>query len=109
MNSVHIPNELTELLDESNVHLQLSVPQLVEKILSRNEGKLTSTGAISVSTGKYTGRSPQDKFIVMEDSIKDKIAWGNLNQPISADIFNNLYHKVLEYLKQQNELFVFKG
>ena len=109
MNSVHIPNALTELLDESNVHLQMSVPQLVEKILSRNEGKLTSTGAISVSTGKYTGRSPQDKYIVMEDTIKDKIAWGNLNQPISADVFNNLYHKVVEYLKQQNELFVFKG
>src|SRR3954452_4641323 len=109
MNSVHIPNELGQLLEESNVHIQLSVPQLVEKVLSRNEGKLTSTGAVSVSTGKYTGRSPQDKFIVMEESIKNKIDWGNLNQPISEDVFNNLYHKVLEYLKQKSELFVFKG
>lgn len=109
MNSVHIPNELSQLLEESNVHIQLSVPQLVEKVLSRNEGKLTSTGAVSVSTGKYTGRSPLDKFIVKEESIKDKIAWGNLNQPISEDVFNNLYHKVLEYLKQKNEIFVFKG
>lgn len=109
MNSVHIPNELSQLLEESNVHIQLSVPQLVEKVLSRNEGKLTSTGAISVSTGKYTGRSPQDKFIVKEESIKDKIDWGNLNQPISKDVFNSLYHKVLEYLKQKEEIFVFKG
>jgi phosphoenolpyruvate carboxykinase (ATP) len=109
MNSVHVPNELSQLLEENNVHIQLSVPQLVEKVLSRNEGKLTSTGAISVSTGKYTGRSPQDKFIVMEESIKDKIDWGKLNQPISEDVFNNLYHKVLDYLKEKDEIFVFKG
>jgi phosphoenolpyruvate carboxykinase (ATP) len=109
MNSVHVPNELSQLLEESHVHIQMSVPQLVEKILSRNEGKLTSTGAISVSTGKYTGRSPQDKFIVMEESIKDKIDWGNLNQPISEDVFNNLYHKVLDYLKEKSEIFVFNG
>ncbi|MCL6572143.1 MAG: phosphoenolpyruvate carboxykinase (ATP), partial [Bacillus sp. (in: Bacteria)] len=110
MNSVHIPNELRELLAESHVHTQLSVPQLVEKVLSRNEGTLTSTGAVLVSTGKYTGRSPQDKFFVMEESTKDKIDWGSpSNQPISEDIFTSLYKKVLEYLKQRNELFVFKG
>ncbi len=109
MNSVHIQNDLCDFLEHSNVHIQLSVPQLVEKILSRNEGKLTSTGAISVTTGKYTGRSPQDKFIVMEDSIKNKIDWGSLNQPISEDVFKNLYNKVVAYLKQKNEIFVFKG
>ncbi|MEH7249223.1 phosphoenolpyruvate carboxykinase (ATP) [Neobacillus niacini] len=109
MNPVQIQNDLCDLLEQSNVHFQLSVPQLVEKILSRNEGKLTSTGAISVTTGKYTGRSPQDKFIVMEESIKNKIDWGSLNQPISEDVFKNLYNKVVAYLKQKNEIFVFKG
>src|SRR3954451_13786430 len=109
MNSVHIPDGLKHLLDESHVQIQLSVPQLVEKILSRNEGTLSSTGAIRVSTGKYTGRSPRDKFIVVEDSTKDKIDWGTLNQPISEEVFKNLYHKVIGYLKQANEVFVFKG
>ncbi|MBS4215292.1 phosphoenolpyruvate carboxykinase (ATP) [Neobacillus rhizophilus] len=109
MNSVHIPNELKELLNESNVQVQLSVPQLVEKILSRKEGTLTSTGAVRVSTGKYTGRSPEDKFTVLEESTKDKIAWGSLNQPISQETFDHLYNKVLEYLKQQEEVYVFKG
>ncbi|OLS35825.1 phosphoenolpyruvate carboxykinase (ATP) [Bacillus sp. MRMR6] len=108
MNSVHIPNELSELLADSHMQIQLSVPQLVEKILSRQEGKLTSTGAISVETGKYTGRSPQDKFIVMEESSQGKIAWGT-NQPISEKVFQNLYHKVLDYLKQKEEVFVFRG
>lgn len=75
----------------------------------RNEGKLTSTGAVSASTGKYTGRSPKDKFIVKETSVADKIAWGPVNQPISEEHFNKLYTKVLEYLKEKEELFVFKG
>ncbi|MBM7653245.1 phosphoenolpyruvate carboxykinase (ATP) [Neobacillus cucumis] len=109
MNSVHIPNDLKELLQESHVQFQLSVPQLVEKVLERNEGSLTSTGAVCVSTGKYTGRSPQDKFIVMEESTKNKIAWGPTNQPITREAFTGLYQKVVEYLRQQKEMFVFKG
>lgn len=108
MNSVHIPTELNQLLKEDNVHMQLSVPQLVEKILYRNEGTLTSTGAVRVSTGKYTGRSPKDKYIVVEESTKNKIAWGP-NQPISEESFERLYQKVLDYLKLQDEIFVFKG
>ncbi len=69
----------------------------------RNEGKLTSTGAVSASTGKYTGRSPKDKFIVKEASVADKIAWGAVNQPISEEHFNKLYTKVLEYLKRKKK------
>ena len=63
MNTVNVQIGLNELLNGSNAHVQLSVPQLVEKVLIREEGSLTSTGAVSVSTGKYTGRSPKDKFI----------------------------------------------
>ncbi|MDM5156934.1 phosphoenolpyruvate carboxykinase (ATP) [Bacillus sp. DX1.1] len=109
MSTVNVQIGLHELLNGSNAQVQLSVPQLVEKVLMRNEGKLTSTGAVSASTGKYTGRSPKDKFIVKETSVADKIAWGPVNQPISEEHFNKLYTKVLEYLKEKEELFVFKG
>ncbi|UAC47632.1 phosphoenolpyruvate carboxykinase (ATP) [Bacillus aquiflavi] len=109
MSSVSISNELNELLMGKNVHIQLSVPQLVEKVLNRNEGLLTSTGAVRATTGKYTGRSPKDKYIVEEASTKDKIDWGSVNQPISEEVFTNLYHKVIHYLKEKDEVFVFKG
>jgi phosphoenolpyruvate carboxykinase (ATP) len=109
MNSVTIPNELTDLLKGNNVHIQLSVPQLVEKVLFRKEGSLTSTGAVRATTGKYTGRSPKDKYIVEEASTKDKIDWGSVNQPISEEAFTNLYNKVINYLKEKDEVFVFKG
>lgn len=108
MNSV-ISNEILELVKGSNVHVQLSVPQLVEKVLSRKEGVLTSSGAVRAQTGKYTGRSPKDKYIVKEPSTKDKIDWGPVNQPISPEVFDKLYHKVIRYLKEQEEIFVFKG
>lgn len=101
MSTVNVQIGLHELLNGSNAQIQLSVPQLVEKVLMRNEGKLTSTGAVSASTGKYTGRSPKDKFIVKEASVADKIAWGAVNQPISEEHFNKLYTKVLEYLKEK--------
>ena len=109
MSTVNVQIGLHELLNGNNAQIQLSVPQLVEKVLMRNEGKLTSTGAVSASTGKYTGRSPKDKFIVKEASVADKIAWGAVNQPISEEHFNKLYIKVLEYLKEKEELFIFKG
>ena len=70
---------------------------------------LTVDGALCAETGKYTGRSPKDKYIVEEASSKDKIDWGKVNQPISAEIFDNLYVKVINYLKEKDELFVFKG
>ncbi|RID86549.1 phosphoenolpyruvate carboxykinase (ATP) [Peribacillus asahii] len=108
MNSVDVSNELHQLLAGKNAHIQLSVPQLVEKVLSRNEGELTATGAIKAETGKYTGRSPKDKYIVEEASVKDKIDWDS-NQPISEETFNKLYNKVTEYLKEKDEIFVFKG
>ncbi|WP_053367460.1 phosphoenolpyruvate carboxykinase (ATP) [Bacillus sp. FJAT-27245] len=109
MFGVHNPETPFKLLNEANLLVQLSVPELVEKVLSRGEGLLTSTGAISVSTGKYTGRSPEDKFIVEEKSSSGKIDWGPINQPISEEAFSTLYNKVIDYLKQKNEIFVFNG
>ncbi len=109
MNSIDTVSELNELLAGNNISLQLSVPQLVEKATSRGEVVLTSTGAVKAETGKYTGRSPQDKYIVDEPISKDKIDWGSVNQPISSSHFEALYTKVMNYLKEQNELFVFKG
>ncbi|MFJ8066150.1 phosphoenolpyruvate carboxykinase (ATP) [Psychrobacillus sp. NPDC096426] len=109
MNSIDTVSELNELLAGNNISVQLSVPQLVEKATSRGEAILTSTGAVKAETGKYTGRSPQDKYIVEEPISKDKIDWGSVNQPISSEIFDALYKKVTNYLKEQEEIFVFKG
>jgi phosphoenolpyruvate carboxykinase (ATP) len=100
--------ELRSITSNERIHYNLSVPRLVEIALERGEGKLTSTGALQVSTGKYTGRSPRDKYIVTGSAVMDHIAWGNVNQPISEIAFEKLYDKALKYLKGR-ELFVFDG
>ena len=61
-------------MDKKSSLFQQSTTQLYKKILN-NEGELTELGAINAKTGKYTGRSPKDKFIVNEPSYRDDIDW----------------------------------
>ena len=90
------------------VYRNLSPAQLTEAALRREEGKLSSTGALVVTTGKYTGRSPKDKFIVDTDTIHNEIAWGKVNRPISRERFNAIKGKMAAYL-QNREVFIFDG
>ena len=90
------------------VYRNLPVPQLVERALARGEGTLTETGALSVHTGKYTGRSPKDKFIVDTPAVHDDINWGKVNFPISKAKYDAIKAKILAYL-QNRELYIFDG
>lgn len=97
------------LVNKPSTQKQLSNAELVEASIRRGEAVLTNTGALRAQTGEYTGRSPKDRFIV-KDSVSDsKIDWGEVNQPISQEIFDNLFEKVTTYLNDKEELFVFNG
>jgi phosphoenolpyruvate carboxykinase (ATP) len=109
MNTLEFTTTLNELVTRETTHQNLPVPVLVEKSLTRKEGILTSTGALRATTGKYTGRSPEDKFIVEDASVKKSIDWGKVNKPFSPENFDKLYKKVLQYLGTKEELFLFKG
>jgi phosphoenolpyruvate carboxykinase (ATP) len=90
------------------VYRNLTPAQLTEAALRRGEGTLCNTGALVVTTGKYTGRSPKDKFIVDTPTIHDDIAWGSVNVPITREKFNAIKAKAAAYL-QGREVFVFDG
>ncbi|MFB5946711.1 phosphoenolpyruvate carboxykinase (ATP) [Albibacterium profundi] len=87
------------------VNYQLSVPELVEDAIKKGEGYLVESGALTADTGQFTGRSPKDRFIVEDDITRDAVWWGNINQPISSDVFNALYKKVGEHLSNE-EIYV---
>ncbi|HET7579537.1 MAG TPA: phosphoenolpyruvate carboxykinase (ATP) [Bacillales bacterium] len=108
MSTVSFVSNLEETLKKTKTYNNLSTAQLTEKALERGEGFLTSTGALRVETGKYTGRSPKDKFIVKEASTKNTVNWGDVNQSIDEETFKRLYDKVLQYLGTK-ESFVFRG
>ena len=90
------------------VYRNLPVSTLTEKAIIRGEGTLSNTGALVVKTGKYTGRSANDKFIVDTPAVHDEIAWGKVNRPIENAKYDAIYSKVVAYL-QNREIFVFDG
>jgi phosphoenolpyruvate carboxykinase (ATP) len=90
------------------VYRNLPVPILVEHALARGEGELADNGALVVRTGKYTGRSPKDRFIVDEPISRDEIDWNQYNVPISPEHFERLYSKVIAYI-QGRDLYLFDG
>ena len=96
------------LFNPKEVYRNLTPTKLIEMAIQRGEGVLSSTGALSVTTGKYTGRSPEDKFVVDTPDIHNKIAWGSVNRPIEKEKFNLIYGKLISYL-QNREIFIFDG
>ncbi|MBT8257164.1 MAG: phosphoenolpyruvate carboxykinase (ATP), partial [Bacteroidia bacterium] len=72
--------------------------QLQEATIARGMGKETNNGTLAINTGKFTGRSPQDRFLVKDDYTKDKIWWGKINKPISPENFDILYDEVVNYM-----------
>jgi phosphoenolpyruvate carboxykinase (ATP) len=76
-----------------------TTPMLYTHALRREEGKLAHGGPLVVDTGRFTGRSPQDKFVVREPDSEDRIWWGSVNQPISEDNFERVRAKVAAHLE----------
>lgn len=95
-------------INPSKVHHNASTAELVSDALRRNEGMLTDTGALAVRTGKYTGRSPEDKFIVDSAGTHSRIHWGKVNRPVSRQVFNQIREEMIRYLDGK-EIFVFDG
>jgi phosphoenolpyruvate carboxykinase (ATP) len=79
----------------------LSSPALYEQALQRHEGLMAHLGPFVVRTGQYTGRSPNDKYLVRESSSQDKIYWGEVNRPFSPDRYEALRARILAYLEEK--------
>ena len=94
------------LKPSGQVHWNLLAPELVEAAIRRNEGRLAEMGPFVAITTPHTGRSPNDKFVVQENSTSADVDWGKVNQPISAEHYALLKSDVQSYLNGLNELFV---
>jgi len=92
-------------INSQNLHYNLSTAKLTEIAIKRKEGKLADSGALIVSTGACTGRSPQDRFIVQRKPSEDKIWWSEINHKISLEAFDVVYKNLTNYLDDL-ELFV---
>ena len=92
------------------VHRNLSIESLIEETVKNGEGIIGPRGATIVDTGKFTGRSPKDKYIVNEPSSSDKVWWGSVNKKIDEAIFDELYSSVVEYYNNDSsKTYLFDG
>lgn len=90
----------------AKIFWNLGTAPLVEHALKAGEGRLTKDGALLVDTGKFTGRSVKDKFVVRDATTEGTINWGAINQPMTPEHWANLKADFLAALEDQEELFV---
>ena len=95
-------------INPSSVKANLSQDEWLNEELNRKEGRLSSNGTVIINTGIYTGRSPNDRFIVKNKETEKLIDWGDVNRPLSEDSFEILENEVKKEMEGK-DLFVFDG
>lgn len=101
MQEVGLKNPQADLaaigLNPAAAYWNLSPEELTQKAIELGQGVLNDTGALSVSTGKFTGRSPKDKFTIKDAITENTVDWGDINIPMEPAVFDKLYDKVVKY------------
>jgi len=93
------------MIKNDTIHSNLVPAALVQHTIERKEGKLSSTGALVINTGKFTGRSPKDRYIVEDDITRDVIDWGDVNIKITSKAFDQLEKKMIDYAEGLDEIY----
>ncbi len=91
-----------------SIHWNLSSPQLYEAAVRRREARLAHLGALVTRTGTFTGRAPNDKFIVDDELTHEEVDWGKINQPFTPQQFDSLFQRACDFL-EGDEIFVTDG
>lgn len=104
MQNVGIQNEKVDLTscglkNIEKAYWNLSPEELYQHALDQNEGVLADSGALVIDTGKFTGRSPKDKYTVKDSTTENSVNWGDINIPLSTEVFDNLHAKMVDYLQ----------
>ncbi len=86
------------LKNVATAYWNLHPAELVEETIMLGQGVLTSSGAIAVDTGEFTGRSPKDKFIVKDAVTENTVWWSNFNVPFDSDKFDRVFERMSAYL-----------
>lgn len=90
----------------------MTFQELLEHEVANGEGEVAATQfgeTFTVDTGKFTGRSPKDKWIVLNKGSESEanIDWGSVNQPTTPEVFDELYEKAVNYFSSKEKAYVF--
>lgn len=90
------------LSEIGEVFYNLDYETLQKHEISKHEGEVSDNGTFMVDTGIFTGRSPKDKYFVNQEPSSKHLAWGKINQPVSKEVFDELFAKVKEQLSHKD-------
>ena len=114
--NMKLPNIMTNILrfnrinnKTCNLYHNLEYAKITNRLHSENIGNFTQNGSYCVNTGKYTGRSPNDRFIVDSSPSNKLINWGNVNKPIKSKHFDNVYNEVINHYNSTPNIYIFDG
>ena len=109
LNSNDLEKHIISLEDygiiNAKINYNLPVKSLYNICIDGKQGVLTNKNVLAINTGKFTGRSPKDRYIVSDKITKDKVWWGDINRSIEPNIFDNLFTKIVNHLSGK-ELYV---
>lgn len=88
-------------LDPAKIRYMMAPPELIEESIRQDMGMLSNSGALCIDTGKFTGRSPKDRFIVKDRETNDAVDWGTINKPFSEEHYELLKQDVLKYIRER--------
>ena len=95
-------------IEPGTAHRNLRSQELTEIAISDGEGVLAASGALAVKTGKYTGRSPDDRYIVRDELTRDTVNWKAINHPLDEKKFDSILKKMKRFVSGKT-LYVFDG
>ena len=101
-----VPLSAQGIATDATIHANLGTAQLIEHAIANGEGRMAKHGALVVETGKHTGRSAKDKFIVRDAETEDTVWWGAVNKDMSPDHFANLKADFMAELGKKDTLYV---
>ncbi len=98
----HRNSEILSLIAPNAVRHNLGPATLIEHAIKNNEAQLSLNGSLVADTGKFTGRSPKDRFVVKDALTQDLLDWGPVNQPVEPEKFETLYQDMCDYASNQD-------
>ena len=87
------------ITNQKTVYWNLESHELVQETLLRKQGTLSTNGALVITTGEFTGRSPKDRYIVQDKLTKESVDWNEINQAFDKAKFSQLRTKLSAYLE----------
>ena len=104
------PTEVIKNITNFNFKYNLDYEFIYNEEKRKKEGLFLNNNVYSIDTGQFTGRSPNDKYIVLSEDTKKNIWWGDINKPISKEIFNKLYKKCINHYNHNvSEYYIYDG